>query len=320
MKNGSFSHDVKEELCLIGDSSLARNKAILAAYLRCNSYLSIQNNKTFLNFQTENAKVARYIYQLIKDIYAPKIHFIYVKNKKLNKTTAYKTIIDNKIDDILDDLDLSFVETKISRKIVFDDETIAGYLCGTFLACGSVNSPYNSKYHLELALQDEDYAKRIVKLFLRHKTINVEPKIVQRRNQWVVYIKKSDKIGDFLIMIGAVRSCIDFENVRVNRDFVNNANRLTNLDTANMTKTVEVAVKQKEWINTIDKYLGVDNIPNEKVKALCKLRLKYESASMSELSELMSKQLNIKVSKSNIAHLFRKINEMAEKFKYDCNR
>lgn len=115
-------------------------------------------------------------------------------------------------------------------------------------------------------------------------------------------------------MCGAVNSCIEFENVRLDRDFINNANRLVNLDTANMTKTVEVANKQKRWITIIDKSLGINNIPNEKIKLLCQLRLNNESASMSDLANLMSSKLETKVSKSNVAHLFRKIEEMAIKY------
>lgn len=312
--NSSFSQLVKEEICLNNTFSIQRKKALLSAYIRMNGYLSIESNKSFLTLQTENAKVAKHIYQLIKEIYNPTIHFIYVKNKKLNKTTSYKTIIEKKVDDIFNDLELSFIENKISKNIVYNDDTIAGYLSGAFLASGSMNSPINSKYHLEIACQDEDFANRILKLFLKYKNTIFEPKIIKRRQQYVVYLKRSDKIGDFLIMCGAINACIEFENVRIDRDFVNNANRLTNLDTANMTKTVNVAKKQMEWINTIDKNLGIDNIVNKKIKILCSLRKNNESASLAELASLMSQSLNLVVSKSNVAHLFKKIEEMALKY------
>lgn len=319
MDKVTFTSVVKDELCNLSDTSLARQKALVAAYLRCNSYLNIKNNKTSLVFNTENAKVARFIYQLVKTIYSPKIHFTYIKNKKLNKTTSYTTIIESKIDEIFADLDLSFFENKISRNIVYNDETIGGYLAGVFLACGSVNSPYNSNYHLELTFSDEEFAKRVVKLFLRYKGTIFEPKMISRRNQFVVYIKRSDKITDFLVAIGADKSCMEYEDARASRDFLNSANRLSNFDTANMTKTVGVAQKQIKWIKVIDKYLGIKNIPNEKLKLLCQLRLAKESDSLADLAEQMSEKLDKTVSKSNVAHLFKKIEEMAEKYSHGTN-
>ena len=104
---------------------------------------------------------------------------------------------------------------------------------GAFLAAGSVNSPETSNYHLEISLNSENYAKWLSKLFARYKNSNIEPKIIKRRDKYVIYFKKSDQISNFLIIIGAVSSCLEFEDVRANRDLINNANRLTNMDTAN---------------------------------------------------------------------------------------
>ena len=58
---------------------------------------------------------------------------------------------------IMDDLEISFLEGKISKNIVKNDDTISGYLAGAFLAAGSVNSPVTSNYHLEIALNSENY-------------------------------------------------------------------------------------------------------------------------------------------------------------------
>jgi hypothetical protein len=39
-------------------------------------------------------------------------------------------------DEIIEDLDIEFLEGKISKNIVFNDDTISGYLAGCFLASG----------------------------------------------------------------------------------------------------------------------------------------------------------------------------------------
>ena len=111
-------------------------------------------------------------------------------------------------------------------------------------------------------------------------------------------------------MIGAVTSCLEFEEARMNRDLVNSANRLTNMDTANMKKIYETGLRQVEEIKVIDKALGIENITNAKVRLLCSLRLENESASLADLADLMSERLGKDITKSNINHLFRTIHEM----------
>ena len=56
--------------------------------------------------------------------------------------------------------------------------------------------------------------------------------------------------------------------------------------------------------------LGIKNITNPKVKLLCTLRLENESASLLDLSNMMSEIMKTPITKSNVNHLFRKIHEM----------
>ena len=218
---------------------------------------------------------------------------------------------------IMDDLEISFVEGKISKNIVKNDDTISGYLAGAFLAAGSVNSPLTSNYHLEIALNSENYAKWLDKLFAKYKHSNIEPKITERREQYVLYFKKSDQISNFLIMIGAVSSCLEFEDVRADRDLNNSYNRLTNMDTANMKRTIETGQRQALEIKSIDELLGIDNMGNLKERELCHLRLANEAASLQELADLMSEKFKKTITKSNVNHLFRSIHELYERLNHD---
>ena len=67
-------------------------------------------------------------------------------------------------------------------------------------------------------------------------------------------------------------------------------------------------------ILSIETY-GIKNIENEKQRELCKLRLENEDASMQELANLLSEKLSKEVTKSNVAHLFRKLHEIAESYR-----
>ena len=313
----SFTSQVKEELVSNTYPSNDRLRALLSAYIRINGSLVFRHKRTLLQLNMENAKVGKFIYQNINDIYNTKAELIVKERKNFNKTKSYMIEIDDNSETIMDDLEISFLEGKISKNIVKNDDTISGYLAGAFLAAGSVNSPVTSNYHLEIALNSENYAKWLAKLFAKYKNSNIEPKITTRRDQYVLYFKKSDQISNFLIMIGAVSSCLEFEDVRADRDLNNSYNRLTNMDTANMKRTIETGKRQAEEIRLIDQYLGIDNLGNIKERELCHLRLENEAASLQELADMMSERFKKTITKSNINHLFRSIHDYYERLNHD---
>ena len=313
----SFTSQVKEELVSNSYPSNDRLRALLSAYIRINGSLVFRHKRTLLQLNMENQKIAKFVYQNINDIYNTKAELIVKERNNLNKSKTYMIEIDESSETIMDDLEISFMEGKISKNIVKNDDTISGYLAGAFLAAGSVNSPVTSNYHLEIALNSENYAKWLAKLFARYKNSNIEPKIATRRDQYVLYFKKSDQISNFLIMIGAVSSCLEFEDVRADRDLNNSYNRLTNMDTANMKRTIETGKRQAEEIRVIDKYLGIDNLGNIKERELCHLRLENEAASLQELADMMSERFKKTITKSNINHLFRSIHEFYLRFDHD---
>ena len=313
----SFTSQVKEELVSNTYPSSDRLRALLSAYIRINGSLVFRHKSTLLQLNMENAKIAQFIYKNINDIYKTNAELVVKERNNLNKSKSYMIEIDESSEEIMSDLEISFLEGKISKNIVKNDDTISGYLAGAFLAAGSVNSPVTSNYHLEIALNSENYAKWLAKLFARYKNSNIEPKIATRRDQYVLYFKKSDQISNFLIMIGAVSSCLEFEDVRADRDLNNSYNRLTNMDTANMKRTIETGKRQAEEIRVIDKYLGIDNLGNIKERELCHLRLENEAASLQELADLMSEKFKKTITKSNINHLFRSIHEFYLRFTDD---
>lgn len=309
----SFAEKVKEELCSNEYESKDRLMALLSAYIRINGTLIFRNKKELLLLKSENAKISRFIYEKLNELFSADAHISFANKGNIKNKTVYLTTIEDKTDEIINALSISYLEGKIPKEIVNNDDTISGYLAGAFLACGSINSPENSNYHLEFAVNNENYAKWLSKLFGKYKNSNIEPKITTRRDKFVIYFKKSEQIANFLILSGAVVSCMDFENIRVNRDFTNYSNRLDNMDMANMKKTIETANRQIEEIKLIDAKLGIDNMSNTKAKLLAKLRLENEQSSMQELADLFSEEYKENVTKSNINHLFRYLHSLFER-------
>lgn len=313
----SFTQKVKEEVTSANFSD-ADLRAVLAAFIKINGSLSYVNGKEHIVLKTENAKIAKFIYRSINRIYGVPSRFTYSKSMSFKKKLFYNIVIEES-DYVIQDLEISFLEGKISKNIIANDEMIAAYLAGAFLASGSVNSPKKSNYHLEVVLNDDSFAKWFSKLFVKYHKGQFSAKVIKRRNQYVVYIKRSQQIADFLVMIGATNTALEFENVRIDRDFANIGNRLINLDNANYKKATSAAKNQIKDIKYIDKVLGIERVQNKKMQALMKIRLKNEDLSLNELANLLSEEMGKEVSRSNVNHLLRAIHQMAIDFGADQN-
>ena len=304
--NISFTQKIKEELATQEYIDKESIKCIIAGFTSSNGRILIQNKESIIHLSTEHAKVAKLIYTLYQQLYSVNPQLTYSRKMKFDKKVCFNIFINNNL-----------FATNTSKSYLKKDENIKFYLVGCLLACGSCNDPISSNYHLELSFNDENHAHYVCKLMNRSKPESFEAKIIQRRSSYVVYMKKSDLIVDFLAYLGAHDSCLEFEEVRVERDFRNNDNRLQICENANVYRTISSAKKQIEDIKLIDEKLGIHNMINNKEKILCMLRLENEELSMVELADLLSKELNTKVSKSNVNHLFRSIHQLAERFRVD---
>ena len=110
-----------------------------------------------------------------------------------------------------------------------------------FIKSGFINDPHKD-YHLEILFKYKEKAEELRNL-LKNFTIN--SKITKKGQGYIVYIKDGEDIVSFLALIGASNAVIRFEEVRVLKDARNNINRIVNCETANITKTMNLIVYQK---------------------------------------------------------------------------
>ncbi len=313
----SFTQRIKEELIELPYNE-TKSKSILSAFIRSSGSLNISNGDTKLLLKTENNKVAKYIYSLIKKEFPEaNISFSYRIMMQFKKTTQYIININSDVDEILNALEINYLDSKIPYNLTDKDVKIKGYLEGLFLNNGTCSNPVSSNYHLEMYTNDESFSEAILKLIRKIKDLEFNFKIIQRRNNYVVYLKRSDQISNFLAYLEANNSCLEFESIRIDRDNANSLNRLMNMDSYNFKKTITISEQQIKDIMQIDKSLGIKNIGNEKLRELCYLRLDNKEATFSELAELLSEKINKPVSKSNVNHLFIKIKDMAKGFRHE---
>ena len=113
-----------------------------------------------------------------------------------------------------------------------------------------------------------------------------------------------------LNIIGAHTSLLEVENIRIMKEMRNNVNRLVNCETANLSKTVNAAVRQVESIKLIQEKIGLKRLP-QNLREIAELRLNYPDESLKELGEM----LDPPVGKSGINHRLRKIEKIAEELR-----
>jgi len=113
-----------------------------------------------------------------------------------------------------------------------------------------------------------------------------------------------------LNIIGAHNALLELENIRIMKEMRNNVNRIVNCETANLSKTVNAAVRQVESIKLIESEIGLDRLPKN-LKEVAKLRLAFPDESLKELGAM----LNPPVGKSGINHRLRRIEKIADELR-----
>ncbi len=309
----SFASEVKEEVARIEVEDRVK-KAQLSAIVKLLSSLNLSNTGLSLSLKTKNAVVIKTISQYFNALYGVKPVLGAIKDEKFDKSNTYLISVDEQAREILEDLDLWTslgLSQHPSMKFLNNDNMIKGYLTGCFLATGSVNNPNKTNYHLEIVAGEMDHAEFIVKLL---KKFFINGKITTRRNQSVVYVKASEQISDFLRLMQASNAVFVFEDVRIQRDFMNNLSRLNNCEIANETKSLEAADKQYESVLYILENNHLEKL-SQKDQEMALLRFENPEASLLELSKLYEDRTGTILSKSGVRHRFNKIIELADKYK-----
>lgn len=307
----SFATDVKNELARLNYEDSCCRTAELAALLRMGATMTFGLRHTFgLNFTSKNAAVARKTLMLLKseggDIHT---EITVSRSRQLNKNNNYtvKVIPSPNVaqllqrlgflhDDSLNmDSDMGLLRKSCCR---------IAYLRGAFQGGGSVNKP-ESAYHLELVTGSFGLGNLLYRLL---KRMGFPVGFVDRKADYIVYLKEGDAVIDFLAMIQADKAVEAFEIARNVKEVRAQVNRLVNCETANLQKAVDAAGRQIAAIRLLKAQGLLEKLP-KKIKKTAQLRLENPDITLTELAAMLG------VSKSGISHRLRKIQELAANIK-----
>lgn len=266
----SFSTDVKEELSKL--SNLADKtcvKAEMYGYLCSNN---VSEDKSCIRFSTESEYNINRFSKLLNNLNIIK-YDINIVGKN------YNIVISKEGSIILREL---YKEYELEDK----ENIKKAFIRGVFLGSGTINNPKN-KYHLEIIFRKMEFAQTSIEIL---KEFGIALKILNTSERYSLYTKDGEEISKFLAFIEASSSVLKFEEIRVYRDMRNNVNRIVNCETANLSKTVNAAVKQIEAIEKLKEIGKFNNLPDN-LKEIANLRIKNPEASLTELGQMLKKPI-----------------------------
>ena len=196
------------------------------------------------------------------------------------------------------------VSLHINLPIVEDDCCKSAFLCGAFLAGGSVTDPAKG-YHLEITTTHQSVAREAFTLL--QDTVGFYPKTANRSGGQVLYLKQSDQIADCLTLIGAPLAAMGIMEAKLEKELSNKVNRRCNCDEANTSKVVEAAQEQLAAIRILRERKVVEHLPM-KLKQALEAREENPEASLTELAAIMEPP----ISKPAMNHRMKKLMAMVK--------
>lgn len=279
-QNETFSYNVKKEILEknLSDNSYISNLNIFLGYLISENTKGMKKNYIF---RTDNEYNIEYLYKILE--------IIEVK-KEIYSIGKIFSIEYDLTDEILKEL------KDIIKNEEYDKELI---LRGVFLGSGYL-SVVNGNYHMELKINETEIegidGYKLVQEILNQT--GVEYKVKKTKKDF--YFKKIEDIGKIIAFIGAKKAFFEIQDMIAKNQVINNYNRVINFETANMTKSMQTALKQIEKIKQL-KENGKINKLTFKEREIAKIRLEHPDYSLQEIAD------NLKISKSTVYSKLKKI-------------
>ncbi len=291
----SFSQQVKDELAEHIGRSRHCQIAELAALVVCSGRLQQEKGKPRLCFDTENPVTRKKYFTL------------------LSKTTSIKeckTELEAKETEYVlrmlkmppEGDDPPRLRTAADGLILQQTCCKRAFLRGAFLAAGSISDPTKG-YHFEIVCKSSEQAEQMQQIM---RAFELDAKIVRRKGHEVVYLKEGAQIVDILNVMGAHVALMNLENIRILREMRNSVNRKVNCETANISRTVNAAVRQVEDIRWIRDQKGLESLPKN-LQEIARVRLENPDMPLKDLGA----RLDPPIGKSGVNHRLRKISEIA---------
>lgn len=280
----SFSSEVKEELSKY--NNLSNKEELKFEYYGyfVSDNMILENGQA--KYSTENEYNIDRFAKVIRNIGFEDFN-IDVNGKIFYIEYKIKENIDEKIEEIL----------KCNDKE--SSALFQAFIRGLFMGAGSINNP-QKKYHLECKIRKESLINSIIDKMSK-RDINL------KQREKTIYIKEGEEISKFLAFIGAAKSVMRFEEIRVERYMNNKVNRLVNCESANLNKVLNASIEQINAIKKLKEEGKFEKL-DDSLKEIANLRIENPDMPLVELG----KRLSVPIGKSGVNYRLKKIIKIAE--------
>lgn len=196
----------------------------------------------------------------------------------------------------------SFLKGDLPDEKTLTHNNARALLGGVCLAAGHISDPRNT-YKVELHLKSQGAAK-IVFALLSYEQI--EPVLGKRGGINCIKFKNGDYVSDFIGMIGADSSRLNFENIRIEHDLRKQITREVNCDDWNTRRQAEAGASRNDLFEKLLRSDKARDLPDELIKA-ARASIENPGASIAELGEMM----NPPISKSGMNNRIKKLMRIA---------
>ncbi len=285
----SFAKEQKTEILLVTDKSACCRRATLFGVLATKA----QSEDDFINLTLDGEATASYVSALIQEFYSKVPGLVQRKNGGCGKAIRFSSKSAAKY--IANLKDNKIFEPKCPS-------CTAAFLRGVYLASGRLADP-TKQHHFELGVIPD----RIEVLSDYFATLGLDLSIANRSGAKALYSRRSDTIEDFFALAGMNNTVFKLMNSKINSEVRNNANRVSNCETNNISKAVDAASRQVAIIKELERRNLMGSLPEE-LLLTAKMRMRYEDMSLSQLALSMSPP----ISKSGLSHRLKKLTALAE--------
>ncbi len=303
----SFSSKIKEELSHKIPAARHCLLAELSAFLLFNMKCYSENDKMKLVIHSENEAVIRKCFTILQKAFNIE-SVLEIVHDRQSITVTDSELIRRILQAVKEwDEEKGYLERgSADARLLMQSCCRRAFIRGCFMSAGSVSTP-EKFYHFEIVCTKESLAQQLQSLL---SGFEIEAKIVQRKQYYVVYLKEGNFISDTLNLMEASVAVMEFENVRILKEVRNRVNRTVNCETANINKTAAAAAAQLEAITYLRDTIGLETLP-EGLAEVARVRLEMPEVSLSELGE----SLEPPIGKSGVNHRLRKLKLLADQYK-----
>ena len=292
-----FAERFREELLEAEDKPRHCRIAELTAVLRLKGG-RIEGDSLIL-IETENEALIRKVFTLLKKAFNIVVEIsMYTKHR--SGRVVYRI-------EVRDEKKKKLLTRFLSSPDLTRQCCRRAYLRGAFLASGTISDPEKS-YRMEIVTKTPEDAAAVYEVM---KNLSLDAKTAQRGRWYVVYLQESEQLREAIALMGAPRTVLELENIRVMRDMRGRIRRRVNCETSNLNKTVHASARQLKDIRLIEEsgeWAGL----TESLRETASLRKQFPDLSLTELGAMMEPP----VGRSGVNHRLRKLSEIADEIRH----